>query len=523
MRSRLNWFEITALGLILLLAAYLRLANVADNPGWYTDEGTHINIADNLSHGRMQYLAINQSTLLFARLPLFEILLAATFRLFHTGIDVLRALTAPLGVVSVGMLYAIMRRMTDRWLALLATLLLSIYPPAILYSRFGFSYNLLTPLLLIVYWSLWLYLDRSSQRIRPLLIASFAVGLGIISDLGMFSLIVPVLIVVAVRNWRHVPLSLAIMLMPFGAYVLISLSANSAAFWFDLRFTFSRLNPGSVFDQLGNILNNFKILIAQDGWLLPAFAGSVFLRPARSRWLALLLFGLPLIIIGRTVALYSLSYYYIIPSLPLIAIGLSALIRVGLPWLIDFAARLVLVIWTRGFSRITQQIPAKASSPLLVRRIAFVGVFILATLPFIASTSSVLDQTQRGFQTDIAPFLIDPEDAQIAAAFVNGHTQADDLVIASPGLAWLLTANAADFQMSIAATGRATPHLPADIPPDRFAFNPDYTHAQFSIVDNLWRNWAVPNVSGVSEMLQVIEAWPLVLKSGAIEVYRNPK
>ncbi len=49
--------------LILALAAYLRLAYNADNPGWYTDEGTHLAIAQNLAQGRVQYLAVKDSTL----------------------------------------------------------------------------------------------------------------------------------------------------------------------------------------------------------------------------------------------------------------------------------------------------------------------------------------------------------------------------------------------------------------------------------------------------------------------------
>jgi hypothetical protein len=43
------------------------------------------------------------------------------------------------------------------------------------------------------------------------------------------------------------------------------------------------------------------------------------------------------------------------------------------------------------------------------------------------------------------------------------------------------------------------------------------------IVDNLWRNWAVPNVPGVFEVLREVEAWPLVLRSGEIAIYQNPE
>ena len=68
--------------LILALAAYLRLANLPDNPGWYTDETTHLDIARHLLHGSVQYLAINQSMMLVGRPPLFHLLLAGLFGLF---------------------------------------------------------------------------------------------------------------------------------------------------------------------------------------------------------------------------------------------------------------------------------------------------------------------------------------------------------------------------------------------------------------------------------------------------------
>ncbi|MGB0389398.1 MAG: hypothetical protein ACPGWR_31630 [Ardenticatenaceae bacterium] len=105
-----NIIEMAGLFFILGLAAYLRLVNVGNNPGWYTDEGTHLNIAQNLLAGQQQYLAINQSTLLFAKLPLFEGVLAGVLALTGGGMGSLRALTGMLGVLSVGMLYGVVRR-----------------------------------------------------------------------------------------------------------------------------------------------------------------------------------------------------------------------------------------------------------------------------------------------------------------------------------------------------------------------------------------------------------------------------
>ncbi len=46
MRSKDRLLELAALFVILALAAYLRLANLAANPGWYTDEGTHLEFGE---------------------------------------------------------------------------------------------------------------------------------------------------------------------------------------------------------------------------------------------------------------------------------------------------------------------------------------------------------------------------------------------------------------------------------------------------------------------------------------------
>ena len=76
--------------LIIVLAAYLRLVNLPDNPGWYSDEGTILDIAHHLLDGEWQYLAINQSTLIAARLPLFPLLVAGAMRFFGPDIATLR-------------------------------------------------------------------------------------------------------------------------------------------------------------------------------------------------------------------------------------------------------------------------------------------------------------------------------------------------------------------------------------------------------------------------------------------------
>ncbi|MGD8622962.1 MAG: glycosyltransferase family 39 protein [Anaerolineae bacterium] len=512
--------EIGALVLILLLAAYLRLPNNAHNPGWYSDEGTHIDIARHLAAGQVQYMAIGDSTLLFARLPLFETILAAAFKAIGPGMQTLRTLTGLLGLISVATLYGIVRRIGgEAPLALLAAFFLAIYPQAVIYSRFGFSYNLLTPLVLLVFWSSWEYLQRSAPETgsarRWLALAALAIGLGGVSDLWIFGLLAPLILVVLARRWQDLLWSLPLAVLPFGLYAGLALLRTPEAFLFDLGFTLSRLGKLPLLDQLRTLALNYTTLALQENWFGLALVGTFLLRPARLQRLTWLFLLLPIAVLGRNEALYSLSFYYMIPLLPLVALGLAGLLREGTPHalrLLRASVEALVGSWT--------WLPEARRNRFLT---GSAGLLLLLALlsPFLTSMLHSVDQVSSGFQTAIDPFLVKPQDAQPAAEFVNRRVSADDLVIASPGLGWIIQANVADFQMSSAFGRQATPHIPANLPRDRFVFAPDYDRAQFVIVDNLWHNWGRWNVAGVAEMLEQIETWPMVFRSGAIRVYCN--
>jgi 4-amino-4-deoxy-L-arabinose transferase-like glycosyltransferase len=511
--------EIGTLVLILTLAAYLRLAHNVANPGWYTDEGTHILIAQQLARGRIQYMAIGASTLLFAKLPLFELLLALLLRLGGEGMASLRLLTGTLGVVTVGTLYGVVRYVArDRILALLAALLLAIYPQAILYSRFGFSYNLLAPLVLLVLLGLGSYADQKARR-DWLFVAALAIGLGGVSDLWMFSLVLPLVAVVLLRRWRDLAWSLPLVLLPFGLYALLMLLRYPQAFLFDLDYTFSRLSRISWPAQIRTLALNYTVLVSQSHWVALGLVGMSLLRPLHLRRLSLSLFLFPILAVGRTEALFNLSAYYVIPLLPLISLGVANLLRVGTPYafrvvrdaLLDLARRLPADQPGINPTAIHLLVPGLASLILL-------GVIFS---PFIVATAHTAGQVRDGFDTIIDPFLVDARDARRAAVYVNAQTRTGDQVIASPALAWALEADTADFQMIIAFRGQGTPHLPANLPPERFVYPPDYRQAHFIVVDNLWYNWAIHNVVGLSQVLEELEHWPLAFESGAIRVYCN--
>lgn len=488
---------------IFVLAGYLRLVNVANNPAWYTDEGTHLNIAQHLLAGEVQYMAINQSTLLVARLPLFEYILAGMLWL-GGGMASLRTLTGILGMLSVGLLYEVVcRTQNDRRLATLSALLLAIYPPALLYSRFGFSYNLLTPLVLLTYLALWEYRHRLGEGKRWLALAALAIGVGTLCDLWMFSFLFAMIMVVLISNWRDLWWSVPLALLPFGCYAALMLLSVPQVFLFDLQYTFFRLQTHSLSEQLSMLILNYKSLLSQDYWIAPAIVGLLMLR--NNKLLTLLFFLLPITILGRTVALFSLSFYYMIPLLPFIALGMANLI-------------------TRGIRYLALATQRAINASFSTRRALIISLILslMVAIPFVGSLKQSLDQIHHGFSTPIDAFLLNPADARQTAAFINRQVAANDLIIASPTIAWLLQANIADFQMSTAFRGEETVHLPANIPPNRFAFAAHYSQAHWLIVDNLWHNWAVWHVAGVSDMMRDVENWPLLFQAGEIKVYCNP-
>ncbi len=506
--TRSRWIEPLVVALLLLLAAYLRLANVATNPAWYTDEGTHLDIARHLLRGQVQYLAIDQSWLLFSRLPLFEVVLSGVALIGGVTMLTLRTVTGLLGVSAVAVLYLVVRRITrDQWLALLAALLLAIDPPAVLYSRFGFSYNLLAPLALIAFLALAEYCDDRSKH--WLAASALSIGLGMLSDLWMFVMLVPLVLIVLIRNRRDALWSMPLALLPFGIFAAIMLLTTPQAFLFDVRFVLSRINQLPLDRQAATLWQNITTLAGQDVWTIAGAIGLVLLRPPRLRGIALASFFIPIVLLGRTTALFSLSFYYLIPLLPFVALGVAGLIRYGASWLSRALTR-----WMNPAADVKKS--AQADWVKLLSAMLVAGVLLISTVELVR-------QVRDGFHTDIDGFLLDPITTHDAAEFVNQHATSNDLIIASPTLAWMLQVNAADMQMPIAYRGQATPHLPGNVPLDRWVFDPSIERARFVVVDNLWRNWAVPNVPGTSEMLAQIETWQLVFKAGEIEVYANPR
>jgi 4-amino-4-deoxy-L-arabinose transferase-like glycosyltransferase len=509
--------------LVVALGSVLRLHNVAATPGLYSDEGTLLNISHNLLSGRWQYLALTQSTLIAARLPLFPALLAISSRLFGEGVATLRVLTGLLGVVSIALVYVLVRVMSlprAREYALLAALVLAIHPNAVAYSRLGFSYNLLTPLVLLTCAAAWRFVDDG--RHRHVVLAGLLVGLGTVSDLAMLTVMAPLLIIASSRGWRPtLKLTAASAVFPL-AYLIYMLASAPEAFLFDLQFTISRVSALPAIMQLPIAVVNLGGLLRWDPWFIPVTIGLFMIQPMRARWFLLLSLALPLLLIARSVVGLPLrAYHYLIPFLPLAAIGTAGLLLRG--------TSVVAETFHTGMARLLAAWKLIGNGPgatwieaRLQHLSGALAVFLFVLSPFLVSALVTIGEIQTELRTPVHELLVDQDQAYEVAEYLNARTAEEDLVIASPAVAWLLEAQVADFQQALAFQGLATAHFPARIPAERFAYPTSPDRARFVVIDPIWRNWASLVMPDVAELMSEVETWPLEFVAGEVMVYANP-
>lgn len=509
-RSQHRIFEGCALLLILALAGYLRLSNLRTNPGWFTDEATHLDIARHMLTGQVRYLAVENSTLYFAKLPLFDTLLAGAIRLFGYDMGTLRALTGSLGTLTVLLTWLTARHLGDHRaaFALFAAFLLAIYPDAVRYSRLGFSYNLLAPLILLLLLTMKKY--AHTKRRLWLELAALAFGIGTITDLMAFAFLLPCVVIVAAIRPRDALWSLPLAGLPFACYTALMLYSVPDTFVSDLHYTLERISGTPLNQQLWNAADTMTILITGDAWILCGLLGILLIRPRRESWVLAGFLLLPLLTLARTMPLYSLSRYYLIPLFPLFAIGAAGLIVFGYPALHAYVVDALTAL-------LRTQIP-------IHRIMAHAVTLILIIVPLWIILDGDIRQSQTRWPTVIDPYLIDPVDADRVTAYVNAQTQPGDVVVGSATVLWQIDAHGVDFPMSAATIHNNTVDWGAgdSLSLARFHHDPRFTAAQFVIVDNLWRAWGIDNAPGTANMLAIVETWPVVFESGTITVYCNP-
>jgi len=511
MKPKAYLLPFLALLCILVVAADLRLFRVGLVPGWYNDEGTYINLAANLLQGRSEYFGVQGSMLFSTRMPLFIWLLTLAFQLFGVDITVLRALTAGIGIINTALIYLILQKWS-RPAALVCALVFAIFPRAVLYARIGFSYNWLAMLVLLLFWASSHYLDTGQRRYAAA--GALALGLGLLSDLAAVAYIPVFVIVVLWKRWKDLWFALPLAFLPLFLYCAASFIAFPQTFGADLQYAVLRVSSVSLPIQFVMVLIN-SASIHQDLWMLAGAIG-LFLFPysGLNKRLVLFLF-LPLIILARTLPVGLLGRHYLIPSYPIYAIGLGLLVF----HFSKAAFHLSQQVFDQVMARVRICLPHIAHRFVLPGiKLTFVILLVIAPIVFLVYTTH-LQILENNYTTDIDPILADPAEARTIIGFLSENTNPDDLVIASPTIAWALPGNPTDYHISLAYMNLSTTFFSNDLPQDRFRFDPSYQNAKFIIIDNLWLNWGEPNLEDLAGIRHFAEQYPVTFKTEHITIY----
>ena len=503
-----------ALLLIILLGAYLRFHHLGTVPHWYPDEGSNVAVAAALARGESAYMVFGQSSFINPRPYLFYLPLIVLFKL--GGVDILwaRLISASCGFLSLILLYPVARALTDRRTALLAALFYAIYPAAVVYSRFAFTYDLLAPLYLLGLYALYRYLV--SDRLLWLIGSALCAGLALVTDLAGVTFFLFLFLALIVRRPRHLLLALPVSLFPLFVWGLWMWMAGGEAFLFDVRFTLSR-TTASLGEQLARVVFFYRAGLEGEVWLALGSLGLLALPERRSRWLLGGLHFGSLLFLTRTGAIFGLATYFLIPLFPVVSIGMGSLLSRGLLHLVETLEEDI------SGALVGRWPPAAWRRRLTFLLVAVILFFVIFS-PFVSMVYEGAFLGYSLFTVRLGATLADPGAAREVADYVNARTSAGDVVLCSPTIAWLFDANAADFQMAIAATGRATQHFPAGIPASRFRFDPRLENATYAVIDPLWRGWASAQMPDVATMVRKVEAdWVLEANIGHFEVYRNPR
>lgn len=167
-RQDYRLMSLAAVGLLVVVAAWLRLHNLGEQSLWFDEAATWSQVSGNFYKLLSDTLSDNYP-------PLYNVLTWLLVQVFGDPEWVLRLPAALLGIATVPLIYLLGERLGGRWTGLIAALLLTLSGFHIWYSQEARMYSLLAFAATLHTWMLLRYLDRQSPGRRNAMIATGAI------------------------------------------------------------------------------------------------------------------------------------------------------------------------------------------------------------------------------------------------------------------------------------------------------------------------------------------------------------
>ena len=522
---------------LLALCVWFHLWRLSQTPGWDPQEGYNLDLAWNLSHGRLRLFALTQD---FAQHPpLFFLQLALSIRLFGYSVFAVRAVAALYATLTCGAVLLVGWRLLGRAAALWGAAVYTVAPVMLANTRWGYSYSMLAFVGMLCLWTAWESLEAMDARVaRRWLMASAALaGLAAFSDYVGVAWIVFVALVGLRGGWRRGALALGVGAGELLLGMLLCLLAAPGVFIADAFSTGGRAAGSNPLVAGILLLVNYERLATYDAWLLLGMVGLFFVTRSRSRNVLLGAVALLALVILK-VRTIGPSFHTATPLLPLLALGAGAALAAGASKLFEWAEEWLepLERWLarRRAHRAGEQLRLAEGATALTRILTALLVFVVLGAPVAMAGATDIVNLANTLATPQDALLATPSDAQATIQFTLAHARSGDLVLASPQIAWAfdqpqdahgrpLGIAGADIVQTVAYDGQAAAFYPAGLPRSRWAYDVSVDHARFVIVDDLLRQLAAPDqLPALSPILRRIERWPVVYRRGQYTVYERP-
>ena len=541
--------------IILTIAAFLRLYNLEAAPGWFLDEGLYFDVARNLRDGERLagQMEVTFASPYMTAPPVWFLAEAIWMGVFGETMTSFRLFTALCGVVCVGLVAGITRRLANPQAGLWAAAFLAVAPRAVLYSRMAIPYTPAATLLL-----LWIFATlQTEQHTNRAFKRALWFGVAILAAiLAPLTLYYAVALIPAALIWRiakgyqrfrrakqkqsEQPPKSNSTIVPtkrlFPTTLLFSAICGGlgllAFFWSGHHFWSERFPID--FERLRNNVSSAPLFAGREsqikhwtdylfrwgGYPSLGFLGFLLLRRrAATLSIVALTVGLAHLVLRRADAIITFIDYPMMAGFPLLCIGVGALIGRG-PGLI------------RGIGLIR-------STPRLQQRLTIIAVLFCVAL---AARSALAIQTEwkhRWVKPTLAFGMLESlQDAKKIAHWANQSIQQSEnpkgrLILASTNLWPLLDVPHADANQLMAARGQgsgfyeypcvsaAKPALQKEM--IRIFIEDSFTEHRRSTLETF------PDLPPENPWVQLAEAihtfhttWPLAYQKGAFSIRARP-
>lgn len=476
---------------IFCFGAFVRLYQLNENPGWYVDEGSNLELGWNLIHGQTRYFAVEWNFI--PHLPFYYLLIGFFSLIFGKTILAVRLLSVVCSLATLIIIYFLGKEIHSKKAGILSAAFFVFSPWIVIDNRMGLVANfLMCGVMLFLYFIICYYKKKKTYF---LYIASLTLGLVLLSELYMIALIFVFLIFFwhDKKIWRSVFISL----LPLIIFLLIMIAVRESSFLMDIRYYFfDRLYEGGSFgSSLVNILGFILERFINNIWIPLGIVGLFFIKPRKIRWLAIVILifsGLLLVLSGSRSLFYrSEQIFY-----PLIIIGFF-----------------VVLFWLNDIFFLKRKL------------IGNLIIFIIISYIFVSNIFSVNKFFHNAFLTERynSSFVKSISDVEKIADYLNNRIDDDTFIICPDHICQLInTEKKANFAEVGAAEGYNTDIFSThNLTQDRFYFDAHVNKAKYIIYDEKYTDW-LKYYMKIEQIIEQIQNWPADFQVSEFTIYRNP-